>query len=424
MKAAVNRRSADSVLTHMWRAWAPALVLTVALSPSADVGSTVSRPATAASSPNRAEIDPAIRPKKGDFRLDADGLFNLLWLARHQSEDGSWSVTGYANRCEGERKCLPNPGSNDLDIGVTGLALFAFFGAGYTHLSRETYRGISFGDVVKRGLQFLMRRQRPNGDLADESRPRPAMNHALATLALTEGYRLTASAMLRDAAQKAIDRLLELRAPGGAWGDVITTAWCVTAFLSAYQADLAIAGDRSRIAQEVDAWLDARTADSGRTGYRSRGFDAAVIPGRNADFAPLPTCTAAAAAVRVWIDRSYRGSEAAARQIRLVEASPLSAEPQARDAHHAYWATLALFLHHGPAGAPWKRWNPLVKERILSTANRNGKACSLGSWEPDDKWSCEGGRVYATAMNCLTELVYYRYPDVLAAKDDARPQLR
>lgn len=401
-----------------------ALSMALALPPAADVGPHLQRPITAASTPNRTEIAAAVKPKAADFWCEERVLSNLLWLARHQSEDGSWSVTGYANRCEGERKCLPNPGSNDLDIGLTGLALSAFLGAGYSHLSRDSHRGICFGDVIKKGLHLLMRRQKANGDLSDETRARRTMNHALATLALTEGYGFTASVMLRDAAQTAVDHLLNLRSPGGGYGDTVTTAWSVLALCSAHRAELNLAGERSRIARDIEEWLDERTSDAGRTGYRSRGVDAAVIPGRNAGYAPLPTCTAAAAAVRVLIDRSYRGTEAAGRQISLLQAAPLSADPRARDAHHAYWTTLALFLHHGPTGVPWKQWNPLVKEHVLSTSNRDGKFCSLGSWEPDDRWSCEGGRVYVTAMNSLTLLLYYRYPNVLTAKDDFQYQFK
>ena len=37
-----------------------------------------------------------------------------------------------------------------------------------------------------------------------------------------------------------------------------------------------------------------------------------------------------------------------------------------------------------------------------------------------DRWSSEGGRVYATAMAALTLEVYYRYPRVLALKKPER----
>ncbi|MBK9976081.1 MAG: hypothetical protein IPP14_15010 [Planctomycetes bacterium] len=32
-----------------------------------------------------------------------------------------------------------------------------------------------------------------------------------------------------------------------------------------------------------------------------------------------------------------------------------------------------------------------------------------GSWDSVDAWGSAGGRVYSTAINCLTLEVYYRY---------------
>jgi hypothetical protein len=34
-----------------------------------------------------------------------------------------------------------------------------------------------------------------------------------------------------------------------------------------------------------------------------------------------------------------------------------------------------------------------------------------------DRWSGEGGRVYATAINALTLEVYYRYANVFGTRD-------
>ncbi len=45
-----------------------------------------------------------------------------------------------------------------------------------------------------------------------------------------------------------------------------------------------------------------------------------------------------------------------------------------------------------------------------------------GSWDPVDCWSPEGGRIYATALNCLSMEVYYRYGRFLEVPDNsARP---
>ncbi len=399
----------------MRQAWLPSIaLLALAGSPMADVGNLSSRPATHRSPPRRTEIKPEPNPKTMDFWVDAGVsdavLQGLLWLARHQNPDGSWSVTGFVNRCEGDKRCTPNPGSDELDLAITGLALAPFLVAGYTHLSRDTYRGICFGDTIKRGLQILMRRQTQAGDFGEHAgRSRRALAHALAAFALCESYSLTASAILKDSAQSAVSHCLKLRTSGEAWGDTITTAWSLAAIHSAWVGELELGGGRRDLAIEVERWLENRAGRDGRVGYRTRAWDASAIPGRNDRFAPLPTCTAAATAGRTWIDLEFKKSRLAEEQTRLLLRHLPDKDPRARDFHHAFWTGLALFRLHGPGGRPWKEFSATVKEAVMGGQLRDRKACTFGSWQPDDKWSCEAGRVYATAMNLLTLEVYYRY---------------
>jgi hypothetical protein len=68
-----------------------------------------------------------------------------------------------------------------------------------------------------------------------------------------------------------------------------------------------------------------------------------------------------------------------------------------------YWGSLALFLYDGPKGDFWSRWSKWLNETLAGHQNKDG------SWEPVDRWSADGGRVYATAMNALTLLVPTRY---------------
>ncbi len=55
-------------------------------------------------------------------------------------------------------------------------------------------------------------------------------------------------------------------------------------------------------------------------------------------------------------------------------------------------------------------------EALVKPQNVRSSGCKNGSWEPVDRWSCEGGRVYATAINALTLEVYYRYDLVFTGK--------
>ena len=84
----------------------------------------------------------------------ADGL---AWLARHQSPDGGWDADGFHQRCgtTGLEVC-DGKGRSIHDVGVTGLALLAFQGAGHSALEGP-YR-----DTVRRGLVWLAAQQDPD----------------------------------------------------------------------------------------------------------------------------------------------------------------------------------------------------------------------------------------------------------------------
>ncbi len=58
-----------------------------------------------------------------------------------------------------------------------------------------------------------------------------------------------------------------------------------------------------------------------------------------------------------------------------------------------------------------------MKAALLPNQKLAKHGCENGSWDPsEDRWGFEGGRVYATAMNCLTLEVYYRYANVFGGR--------
>ncbi len=84
----------------------------------------------------------------------------LRWLAAHQSPDGGWEAAGFNKWCD----CKPiSDGPDGLgkalyDPGVTGLALCAFLGAGYTNRGDH-----EFAKVVAKGLRYLKNVQDAEG---------------------------------------------------------------------------------------------------------------------------------------------------------------------------------------------------------------------------------------------------------------------
>ncbi|HEX7901467.1 MAG TPA: hypothetical protein VF950_27155 [Planctomycetota bacterium] len=106
----------------------------------------------------------------------------LLWLARHQNEDGSWSAA--ADRCG---RALPNgrevtgPPCESESAGEVGrwsaLAATAFAAAGYAPDSPDVWDGLRYSLIVSRSCRYL---SRP---------PRDAQARALALLALSSFVR-------------------------------------------------------------------------------------------------------------------------------------------------------------------------------------------------------------------------------------------
>ena len=64
----------------------------------------------------------------------------------------------------------------------------------------------------------------------------------------------------------------------------------------------------------------------------------------------------------------------------------------------------------------WKEWSSELKPVLVKSLNGKGTGCREGSWEPVDRWSAWGGRVYATAINWMSLMIYYRYANVFGTK--------
>lgn len=336
-------------------------------------------------------------------------LTGLLWLARHQGADGSWDVQGHVAQCRGDR-CDPHPGAAENRPGVTGLALLAFLGAGYSHLSTEVHEGIRFADVVKNGLKWI---------LAERVKRRepflPLYNHFLAAMAVCEAYGLTGSELLEAPAQEMVDDILHAQNRYSGWrytprsgdNDVSLTGMAALALKSAEWAGLCVPGDRWF---EAKRYLDQITESDPylyRVGYQSKG-SVNVLP-KSAGFRLHAGMTALGMAAHLM--HEGRASERkVAPGAGLLLDDPPSTAADARDYFYWYYGSLALFQLDGPDGRRWRKWNDALKAALLPTQNGDDRGCRRGSWEPDDYWSLQGGRVFATAINCLTLEVYYRYP--------------
>src|SRR5262249_23474570 len=82
----------------------------------------------------------------------------LDWLVRHQRPDGPGSPH-HKPQCRTGRGGPASPHA-DSDVAATGLALLAMLGAGQSHTEPGRFQ-----DNVRRGLDWLLRVQKPDGDL-------------------------------------------------------------------------------------------------------------------------------------------------------------------------------------------------------------------------------------------------------------------
>jgi hypothetical protein len=344
----------------------------------------------------------------GTYATEGAVLAGLRWLARHQAEDGHWGARSFQEQCGKiiEGKCAGN-GHEDNDVGVTGLALLAFLGAGYTHLSRDVYDGICFGTVVKKGNQWLIQNQDAEGCVG----PRQGHYmycHAIAALALSEAFGLTGTELLRDNAQRSINFVVSAQNPYKAWryshrcrdNDTSVTGWCVMALKSAEISGLQTSGSAFQWAK---TWIDSVTTSDGQTGYTNK-------PGK--ENRQNDAMTAVGMMCRIFIDKKKEDPRLKGGAEHVTKSLP---DWKHSNFYAWYYISLALFQYDGPDGPYWKKWNERMKETLVTHQRKKSDGCMNGSWDAIGPWGGHGGRVYSTAINTLTLEVYYRYDNVFGS---------
>ncbi|MSR46852.1 MAG: hypothetical protein EXS13_07300 [Planctomycetes bacterium] len=354
-------------------------------------------------------------------------MAGLLWLRNHQSPDGRWDADGYDAQCN--KGTCGGKGSSLNDVGLTGLALLCFLGAGDTHVTGP------FQKTVREGLKYLMAIQdAEDGCFGTKSGQHFQYNHACAALAMAEAYGMTQAKAFQEPAQKGLDFVMKSRNPYKAWrygiadgdNDSSVTGWMVMALKSGGMAGLGIEEGAMRdAASYIDELTDPGT---GRTGYQTRGTPPARQTELMEKYPPenSESLTAVGMLVRIFSGRQAaddpligKGADLLVQTLPKWDEGGGSAGSSI-DMYYWYYGTLAMFQVGGPR---WDKWNEAIKSAIIDHQNMDKQFCSFGSWNPLDPWSLDGGRVYSTAVNTLCMEVYYRYPRVFGAggpKKDAK----
>jgi hypothetical protein len=158
-------------------------------------------------------------------------------------------------------------------------------------------------------------------------------------------------------------------------------------------------------------WVEKATdPKTFRTGYTGPGTGKVVAVGKNEDFDDHPTMTAAALVIRL-ASLEKKTTPKVVGAAKALQGDLPKFGKNSTDYYYWYYGTEAMFLYDGPKGGAWAQWNAAMKAALVGSQSgeKEKKVCLRGSWDPDvDRWSWEGGRVLATALNVLTLEVYYR----------------
>jgi hypothetical protein len=343
----------------------------------------------------------ALRVHGGSAATEDAVTRGLEWLAAHQDADGKWDADGFNRHCPSFIDCR-GAGRPELDVGVSGLALLAFLGAGHSPLPSSPY-----SSVVARGLDFLLEAQRDDGAFGP-SHQWFFYSHAIATFAVAEAYGLSRDPRYRAAAASALQFSEAHQQEEGGWdyraeptgrNDLSITGWQVMALKAARGVGIPVP---SRVLAKVTRYLDAVVYDDGQALYAAQG------EGRGRRGVNM-------AAVGL-LSRVYTGTSISDRRVRAAAQRIVLNPPDLERASHwdeffqssYYWyvATLALF-HLG--GEEWEAWNHFLKQSLLD--RQSSREHEDGSWKADPNWiGTFGGRLTSTALLVLTFEVYYRYP--------------
>ena len=328
----------------------------------------------------------------------------LAWLAKNQEADGRWTFI------DGRRRGR-NPKGRQFDTATTGLAAPSMLAANHTPTRPGPYR-----QSVAKAMDYLLARQKPDGDLRGRGR---MYCQAIATLAIAEAALMTDDPRYRAAAIKGAKFIVKAQNPRtGGWryvpgdpGDTSVVGWQVMALKSVEKLGYKMP-EKTRTG--AIRFLD--NASSGK----HRMLAGYIRPTRR----PRPSMVAEGLFSRLMLGQKLSDAQA-------KEACDyiLANMPGRGRRHYYYWyyASLALAQLKNDA---WTKWNVRLRDHLLKLQAKSGNLD--GSWDTrSSAYGPRGGRVYTTAMAALTLEVYYRYlpmytdhpEDPKASKDpeDSKP---
>lgn len=381
-----------------------------------------------------------------EIRKDKDARVTtaLNWLCDHQNKDGFWSATAYdSDSTRADAKHTQNIefvgtgqvdgdiGWKDIsDIGLTGLSLLAFAGWGVDHTDGP------YKKTCRNAISYLRHNQAQNGCFGSQEDDRLIYNHAICTVAIAEMFIVSELQLLKPIIDKAIDFILRCQNPGFGWrygvqpknNDTSISTWMVLALKCAKLAGANV--DFSLSFNNAVSWYEIATVSDNnemKTGYHTGGSENHRL--REAkEYECNPTMDAMYVVGMLAMDKRARTDtdiEILASNYSIKEELP-KWEHHKIDYYYWHWASLASFQ---TGGKNWETWEKTV-DKVLMDHQRGYHELDVkaklttpeildehGSWDAVDAWGTAGGRVYSTAINCLTLQTYRRY---LRFQDDQK----
>jgi TolA-binding protein len=320
----------------------------------------------------------------GNTETEKAVLAALHWLKANQESDGSW-------------KCGQSAPAG------TALGTLAFLGHGETPDSAE------FGRTVSKGLLYLAQHIDANGLVNGVSQDSVGYGYSQGpvVLALSEGYAMTQSPILREPLNHALQAIFRQQAAAkarpqdiGGWrnqsspsdSDVSVTGWMIMALKSAQSAGIEIPQSVFDKATQY-LWNMYDTKNPG-FGYQN--------PGR------YPTMTAIGVLSQQFLgngkDSRIRGA------LDYLQHQKVDWDKADGDfvLYGWYYMTQAMFQG---GGSYWEYWNDEIRETMIKNQQKDGR------WMPPPKSSIEVRDLaktpaYSTALGALILETYYRYPPI------------
>jgi hypothetical protein len=336
----------------------------------------------------------------------------LKWIVNHQLPDGGWDLDHRIG--PGSHRISPNPGElRNARNAATALAILPLLGNGQTH------KVGFYKDNVRAGLEFLMSRAKRDGRGISFYEVKPGesggqmYSHGLCAIVFCEAFAMSKDPKLAPYAQGSIWFIEDAQDPvGGGWkykprqrGDTSVVGWQVMALKSAKLSGLDI---NPRTWRLTDKYLNGvsntngslygyETPPKGRwknhLGQTSIGLLCRMYMGWQKDTPGLKEGIA-------WM--SEEGPD-------LFEGSD-----DTSDIYYNYYGTQVMKQFGGPE---WTQWNSKMRDNLVNTQSKEGN--TAGSWffdAPQRHSSEKGGRLYTTALACMTLEVYYRYLPIYTDK--------